>query len=224
MKYLPLYLIFILCSCKNSPVKDKTHSPAGDIQSVNIELADSLGHLSLNLPSRYDTSFTWTDHSDCGKPCDKIKYRYQPRIAKVSKETGWIQLWELTDSIEWFTVSHSGHFPFHDELDSNFITSYHKKKRESLIRDPAIHLIKSDWVEKIADRYFSIFIIDLSDSLKISKKVLAGSSIHGNVIEFNFDLISKKIDIAQKDFPEMSLFYLRSIKFDEPHNRSYKEL
>lgn len=219
MKYLSLYLVFIFCNCKNSPVKDTTHFQVGDIQSVNIKLADSLGGINLNLPTRYDTSFTWTEYSDCGKPCNKIKYRYQPRIAKVSKETGWIQLWELTDSIEWFTVSHSGHFPFHDKLDSNFITSYHKKKRESLTQDPAIHLIKSDWVEKIADRYFSIFVIDISDSLKMNKKILAGSCIYGNIIEFNFDLISKQNDIAQKDFLEKSLSYLRSIKFDEHHNR-----
>ena len=79
--------------------------------------------------------------------------------------------------------------------------------------------MKYDWIEKIADKYFSIFIIDLSESLKISKKVLAGSSIHGNVIEFNFDLISQKIDTDQRNFFKKSLSYLRSIKFDEHHAR-----
>ena len=191
-----------------------THSPIGDVRSVNIKLADSLGHISLNLPFGYDTSFTWTDHSDCGKPCDKIKYRYQSKIAKISRETGWIKQWERADSIECFTVNHSGYFPFHAASDSNFISGYHQEKRKNLIQDPAIHLIKSDWVEKIGDKFFSIFVIDLSDSLKINKKVLAGSSIHGNVIEFNFDLISKKTDTAQRDFFEKSLSYLRSIKFD----------
>lgn len=219
MKYLPVFLIFILCNCKNSPVKDTTHSLAGDIQSVNIELADSLGHISLNLPSRYDTSFTWTDYSDCGKPCDKIKYRFQPKIAKISMETGWIWQWERTDSIERFTLSHSGYFPFHKECDSNFVSGYHQEKRKSLIQNPAIRFIKSDWVEKTGDRYFSIFVIDISDSLKMNKKILAGSCIYGNIIEFNFDLISKQNDIAQKDFLEKSLSYLRSIKFDEHHNR-----
>src|SRR5579863_5725161 len=88
---------------------------------ISVKLVDSLGKVTITLPLRYDTSFSWTDYSDCGKPCDKIKYRLQPKTLRIKKETGMYMRRKPKDSIERFTISHAGYFPFHDSTDSTDI-------------------------------------------------------------------------------------------------------
>jgi hypothetical protein len=121
---------------------------------------------------------------------------------------------DLKDSIERFTISHSGYFPFHDNFDSaNFLKS-HQYQKESMKEDAATYKIKSDTIEKIGDRLFSIFIIDLYDSVKsqYSRKVLAATSIKGNVVEFNFELLTKQKDSLKDNFLENSRYFLRTVR------------
>lgn len=107
MKYFCLTLIITILACKHTSQRKKAQQPPEASKKIQIKLVDSPGNVTFSIPIRYDTSFTWTDHSDCGKPCDQIKYRWQSKKLPITKESGWIWTGEPTDSIERFTISHS---------------------------------------------------------------------------------------------------------------------
>ena len=201
----PVLLLFTACQ-QHSGIP-KTNQVPENSRSVNIPLPDSLGSISLSIPGRYDTSFTWTHYSDCGKPCDKIKYRFQPSHLKIIKESGFYYNMEQPDAVDQFTVCHSAYFPFHDITDSFFIARHHKNWKLELLQDPQNRNINSDTIEIIGERYFSIMIIDFFDEDKklYSKKLLAATSTGGNIIEFKFELIT-----TQKN--ELVFNYLTNVK------------
>lgn len=188
--------------------------PPENSKIVITKLADSLGNMTMSLPKRYDTSFTWTHYSDCGKPCEKIKYRSQPKTLPITKESGWLWFGEPKDSIERFTIVHSGYFPFYDNDDTSYIFKVHKHQKADIIQSPETYKIKSDTVEKIGDRYFSIITIDLYDTAngQFSKKVLAATSIRGNGIVFNFELLTKQKDSMTQKFIDNSMYFLKTIR------------
>lgn len=201
-------------ACKNNPTNEPVQQPPERSREVTIQLADSLGSITISLPARYDTNFLWTDHSDCGKPCDRIKYRFQPKSLVITKESGFYWLGEPRDSIERFTVSHSGYFPFHVNTDSNSIFIYHKHLKNSIVLDPLTYKIRSDTVERIGDRNFSILVIDLFDSTRsqYSKKLLASTQIKGNFISLSFELLTKQKDLPKENFLANAFYYLRTVR------------
>jgi hypothetical protein len=165
MNYLKRFFIFLFLllfiSC-NDIVKGKdNHQLTEDSKAVQVQLIDSLGIIALSVPLQYDTSFSWIHYSDCGKPCDEQKYRFQPKVFPVLKETGWI--WdEPKDSIERFTISHTLYFPFH-EGDTAKNLERHSRLKESLFSNQDKLSIVFDTVQKINDRYFSIIAMEKSD-------------------------------------------------------------
>ena len=216
MRVLYLLSLLYITACNHKSRIDSIQLPSENSKFIQVKFIDSLGNVTLSIPARYDTFFSWTHHSDCGKPCDKIKYRFQPKSLNVMKESGWI--WsEPKDSIEEFTISHSGDFPFHHVSrsdDSILITQIHEHKKRNLLNSSDTYKIKSDTIEKIGDRYFSIVIIDLYDSLKsqYSKKLLASAEINSNVVDFNFELLTKRKDSLTDNFINNSKYFLTTIR------------
>lgn len=206
--------ILTFAACNDISKVYTVQLPPESSKIVLTKLADSLGTVSIELPTRYDTSFFWTHYSDCGKACEKIKYRFQPKTLHITKESGWISLGEPYDSIYRFTISHSGYTPLHDNDDTSFILKFHEREKANLILCPDTYKIKADTVEKIGDRFFSVFTIDLYDTAKLqySKKVLAASSIKGNIIHFKFELLTKHSDSSTKYFLNNSKYFLRRIR------------
>jgi len=210
-------LLSILVSCNDSVGIDRINIPPEKSQILKIKLADSLGNVIITLPQRYDTSFSWTDFSDCGKPCDKIKYRSQPKTLRVTKETGWIWKGEPKDSIEMFTISHSGYFQFHDSTDSiDIARDLEWRKGYIENEEPGHYKAKFGTVEKIGNRYFAILVVDQYDSLKnqYCKRLLATTSIKSNMIFFDFELLTKENDSLTKHFIDISKYYLRTASID----------
>jgi hypothetical protein len=211
---LSIISVLIFAACNDSSQVDTIQLPPENSKVVVTKLADSLGNVTMSLPTRYDTSFAWTHYSDCGKPCEKIKYRSQLKTLPITKESGWIWLGEPKDSIERFTIVHSGYFPFHDNDDTSSIFKVHEHRKANIIKSPDTYKIKSDTVEKIGDRYFSIITIDLYDTAnrQFSKKLLAATSIKSNGIEFNFELLTKQKDSVTQNFLGNSMYFLRTIR------------
>ena len=129
---IPLVAFFI--SCNNVAKKKDIPELPKNSKAVQVQLIDSLGLVNLFVPLRYDTNFSWVHQSDCGKPCDKQKYRFQPKELPLMKESGF--MWtELKDSVDCFTISHSMDFPFRDGDTSKRIIRYEKFK-EQIKADP----------------------------------------------------------------------------------------
>ncbi len=206
--------IFIFASCAENIKVEPIQIPPEATRIVSIKLVDSLGNVTISLPERNDTSFSWTHYSDCGKSCNKIKYRSQPKGLQITKESGFLWLWEPKDSIERFTIIHSGYFPFYENDETSFIFNFRQQRKAYVIQDPDTYKIQSDTIEKIGDRNFSIIAIDLFDSTnsQFSKKLLAATSIKSNMIHFEFELLTKEKSSASVKFIENSKYYLRTVR------------
>lgn len=207
-----LILIFLVTvfSCSGNPERN-SNEVSEKSKTVRLQLIDSLGTIDLSIPVNFDTSFAWIHYFDCGKPCDVQKYRYQPRSLPFIKESGMLWL-KPTDSTERLTVSHSMDFPFHDADTSNAAVAQHHQhflnKLKSNIENPPIIL---DTIQRIGDRYFSIFVLEKSDTVQL-KEILAMTTIKGNEIKFEYELLSKKNDSIAKNFIKNSLSLIRTIR------------
>ncbi len=213
MKSILFFFIVLLIACN---ISIKKISPPEASRPQIISLKDGLGKVSIELPVRYDTSFTWIHYSDCGAPCEKRKYRFQPKHLPVYMETGY-HYQSLNDSVEQFTIIHNPYINAADSDKTNnrdFILSFHDHKKFYIINDPSLRFIKSDTVEKIGDRYFSIIIIDKYDSAKNEylKKLLASTTLRRGTIDFNFELTSRRNDSVTQKFIDEAKYYVQTIR------------
>jgi hypothetical protein len=221
------FLLF--AACKQVPVKVGTLPIPNNSRIVHVKLIDTLGTVALAVPARYDTFFSWIDYSDCGKPCDEQKYRFQPKNLRITKETGWFWLGEPKDSVERFTISHSGYFPFHNGDTAKNLIQHNYLKAE-LKSDPSNPPIVFDTIEKINDRYYSIIAMEKTDTVQ-SKKVLAATTIRGNLIKFQYDLLTKKDDSIERNFLKNSIDLIRTIHITDtspkqnlqPKSKTYEQ-
>jgi len=217
MKNFFICFVLLFAAC-NETSENSTTTPAvpEDSKTNVVTLAGGLGIVSISLPLRYDTTFTWIHYSDCGKLCEKRKYRFQPKILPVYPETGY-HYKPLNDSIEQFTIFHNPYIAADDSDQTDnqsFITLFHDHKKFEITHDPALRNIKWDTIEKIGDRYFSIIVIDLYDTAKAqySKKLLSTTTLKRGTIDFNFDLLTRRKDSLTEKFIDKAKYYVRTIR------------
>jgi hypothetical protein len=213
MRNILIFFVLLLAACH---VSENKITPPENSKTQVINLKGGLGVVSLALPVRYDTTFTWIHYSDCGAPCEKRKYRFQPRSLPVNMENGYFYK-TLKDSVEQFTIVHNPYIPTGDSDivdDRDFITSFHDHKKFEITHNPALRFIKSDTIEKIGDRYFSIIVIDKFDTAAAvySKQLLSTTTIRRGTIDFNFELLTKQKDSLPEKFIDEAKYYLRTIR------------
>jgi hypothetical protein len=206
-----LIAVIFFTSCLDKSQSLTNESLPENSKSVTTTLRDSLGTVSFSIPSRLDTSFAWTNRSDCGKPCDHEQYRYQSKTLPIFKESGFY--YDIPDiPIDQFTIMHSGYFPFHNgDTTKNVVR--HENFKGRLSSDPINGTIVSDTIEKINDRYFSVIATSGYDKerKKHFAKVAALTTIKNNEIEFHYD-IKTKATIKLKDFYQNSIRFIRTVR------------
>ncbi|MBN8833550.1 MAG: hypothetical protein J0H76_04140 [Sphingobacteriales bacterium] len=203
-----IILLAFLISCTNVAEQKGSSLLPENSKAIQLQLIDSLGIVDFSIPLRYDTTFSWVHHSDCGKPCDEQKYRFQPKELSLLKESGWIWV-EPKDSVDRFTISHTLDYPFHDgDTAKNIIR--HKHLKEELMSNPQNPPIIFDTIENINDRYFSIIAMEKSDTVQV-KRVLAVTTIKSNLIKFQYELLTRKNDSISKSFIKNSLNLIKTI-------------
>jgi hypothetical protein len=209
---ITILFLGLLVSCNDPSIdKDSSQLPAKS-KTVDVQLIDSLGTINLSVPLRYDTSFSWVHYSDCGKPCNEQKYRFQTKDLPLIKESGW--MWtEPKDSVDRFTISHTLDYPFHDgDTVKNIVRHNHLK--EQLTSNPGNPPIIFDTIQKINDRYFSIITMEKSDSVQV-RKVLAATTIKNNLIKFQYELLTRKNDSISKSFIKNSINLIKTIRISK---------
>jgi hypothetical protein len=210
------FLIFPVLSLAACRVSENKITPPENSKTQVINLERGLGVVSLSLPVRYDTTFTWIHYSDCGAPCEKRKYRFQPKTLPVNMENGYFYK-TLKDSVEQFTIVHNPYIPVGDSDntdDKSFITSFHDHKKFEITYNHALRFIKSHTIKKIVDHYFSIIVINKYDTVKAeySKELLSTTTIKRGTIDFNFELLTKQKDSLAEKFIDEAKYYLRTIR------------
>lgn len=189
MRYiLKIMTAVLLISCTSKSHNDTVARLPDNSKSITTTLRDSLGKVSFSIPRRYDTSFTWTNYSDCGKPCDHEEYRFQSKSYPIFMESGFY--YDIPNIlVDQFTIIHSSYFPFHTLTDTSKSPIRHEHFKNKLSSDIYNGRIKFDTIEKIKDRYFSIICITGFDTTRQNyfSKVAALTTIKGNEIEFHYD-------------------------------------
>lgn len=209
-----LFVILLFGSCSCNPEQERKN--INYTKDTTIQLQDSLGNISLQIPHQTDTLLKWIHISDCGKPCDKSKYRFQPKNYPIFKETGFYWTGQPQDSVNQLTISHTRDIHLFADQDSFAIKNkeYFKVK---LLSDPETSNIVSDTVERVGDRLFSIFKIsdyDKSKGVHI-RRLIAFTSIKGNEVEFRYDLLTRKKDATINNFFNESRKNLHTIRIEK---------
>lgn len=209
--FIIIFLVFFI-SCNNVTEKKRNSELPENSKAVQLTLVDSLGMVNFFVPIRYDTAFSWLHYSDCGKPCDEQKYRFQPKELPLIKESGW--MWnEPKDSVDRFTISHTMGFPFYNG-DSAKNTIRHNNLKKQLISNQQNPTIIFDTIQRINDRYYSIFEMEKSGTIQ-SKKVLAVTTIINNLIKFQYELMTRKNDTIAKSFIKKSIDLIKTIRISK---------
>lgn len=205
-------LLSYLTSCGDNFDKQNIEEPFRLSKTVQIKLVDSLGSLTLDIPGVYDTLYSWIHNSDCGKPCDEQKYRYQSKSLPIVKESGFMWKETARDSVDQLTISHSAYFPFNNG-DSSIITDGHNHFKEKLLSEGIDEKLIFDTVQKIGNRYFSIIAVGKSDSIA-SKKVFAITTIKRNIIQFKYEKLAKHPDSINDKFIANTLGLIKTIRIN----------
>jgi hypothetical protein len=213
MKKLLLFLsISLIVSCIDNSVEQNAREVTENSKVIQLNLIDSLGTVSFSVPVRYDTTFSWIHRSDCGKPCDEQKYRYQSKTLPIIKEDGWAWSGPM-EPVERLTISHTLYFPFYNGDTAMSVLRLNALKGR-LSDDPFNPPIVFDTIEKIHDRYYCIVVMDTSGSVQ-SKKVVAVTTIKSNEITFSFELKTAKHDSISKNFIKSSLDLIKTIRISK---------
>jgi hypothetical protein len=213
--FIIIPIVFFI-SCNDVAEKRNIPQLLENSKAVQVQLVDSLGMVNFSVPLRYDTSFSWINYSDCGKPCDFQEYRYQSKGLPITKESGWFWNGESKDSVDNFTISHTSYIPFH-EGDTQKVFTLHgilKRKLTSEFEIPRNPPITFDTIEKVNDRYFSFFAMEKSDSVYL-RKVIAITTIKNNEIRFQYKLLTNKNDSTTKNFIKNSIALIKTIKISK---------
>jgi hypothetical protein len=204
-----IILLFILCSCDTN--RDTRDQPTK--VDTTIRLIDSLGAVTLALPSQTDTFFTWIRKNDCGKFCEEGKYRFQPKNLRIFEESGFYWTGQPEDSVNQLTISQNRPDTIIRNNDSFAIKRYTYFK-EVLLSNPETANVISDTIEKIGDRYFCVFkIADLNKQKNVSiRRLIAFTSIGGNSLQFRYELLTQKQDSILARFFDNSIKNLETVR------------
>jgi hypothetical protein len=206
-----LFLSSVSCQTKNSDGHTTIELKGNE---KTIVLQEGVGKILLYIPPSYDTSFSWTHLSDCGKPCDKIKIRFQPRNNKVFKESGtfWVG---PTNQVEQLTVSYPAILATGPVQGRTLEES--KSDHSSFIlgikNDNSNPPIVLDTMEMIQGRVFSIAAMEKREVPTIVI-VLANTVYKGNDISFRYEMKKELDNRDVTPFIKNSIRYLKTVRFE----------
>ena len=212
MRALVFNILLFLSACVDYQHSDAFYSVRPNSKDTTINLKDSLGKIKIAIPNRFDTSFVWTHYSDDGN--GQEKYRFQSKYLPINKERGW--LWtDPTDSIDQLTIMHYKHLRLQDTTESA-IRSGHLKSLVLAKQNPWMRNIIYDSVEIIDDKLFSIIAVENFDSIKKQnyRYLEAGTLLKGNIVRFEYKLLTKIKDSITDNFLKDSKRLLQQTKIN----------
>jgi len=183
---------------------------------TTIQLIDSLGSISLQIPPQTDTFIKWIRQNDCGIYCEEGKYRFQDKKLPIFKESGFFWIGELEDSVNQLTISHHRSDTLVRNNDSFALNTYSLLK-ENLESDPRTINIISDTIQIIGDRYFCIFKIadwNIQKGVFI-RRLVAFTSISGKILQFRYDLLTQRHDSTLDNFFNKALINLQTVRIKD---------
>lgn len=155
----------------------------------NYEQKDTLGILTINIPSRLDTFYQWHNTSDC-LPCGWMQYRFSDKRYAQFKESGFY--WKhISGPLYQFTITHN---PIKQVSDSitfrKFSVSDTGRFGDYLINDVTLcednSFLKKDFMEINGRSYVVTSFISSCSSITSSQSlfVTAQTSLRNRYLNF----------------------------------------
>ena len=128
------------------------------------------------------------------------------------RESTWLWVPPI-DSVDRLTIVHKSDLSFHNgDTSKNLIL--HNVLKDELKGKEIRQSIVFDTIQKIYDRYFSIFAIENLNNTP-SKKVIAVTTIRSNLIRFEYEFLTKKNDSISRSFIINSINLVKTIRFNK---------
>jgi hypothetical protein len=215
---LLLALFCVGCLPKKIPEFVPAHS-----RKVVVKLADSLGIITMYIPERYDTGFSWLHYSDC-KPCHEMKCRFQSTLSEIQMEDGY--LWtEQRDCFEQLTIIYEPYDnppPRHvRRMDTtgmyqNRAFGQHLREQKKYWRSNKQLVL--DTCYNIYDRplYATAIREYDADKKRYTYLLTAETFAWSREIEFKFKLVTDKQDSVSANFIKNAAEIIQTIRLSSP--------
>lgn len=215
MKTLKYLLCFWILSCTSKEEKKRSVENVSNSTIRKIILKDSLGGLTLEVPDRYDTMFSWVHSSDCGAPCNTRKIRFQPKRFPIVRESG-VMWTELTDSLDRLTISYPEEIRLIAEPPELSQVKYsHASNIIQFKTDYPDFSVKFDTIKFNHDKYYSFVALEAEGSAK-RKMISASVKILGNEVNFCYEAAKGSVsDSVYVEFIKNAISLLSTIKTEK---------
>ena len=183
---------------------------------VVVKLADSLGTVSLYVPTRYDTAYSWICESDCSI-CGFFQYRFQPHSYFIEKEHhSWApRPFILYDRL---TIRHSQDLTYANG-DTSSIRMIHDNQREIIRLQGYQSSVITDSLYKFNDRYFAVmataYELQYLGKNFYSKTIEAVTTIKNVGLEFKYEILVPVKDSIYEHFIPNALELLQTIHIEK---------
>ncbi len=187
-----------------------------DQKMKKLTLQNNLGEVNFDLPTYFDTSFTWLHTTECGDPCADVKYRFQNKHLPVFKETGF-SFDPLKDSVCQLTIVHPKVMKPLALADSSLPAQYLFAMKKEVLAG-SVNKFIYDTVIKRGDKNFAVIGYEVPDSINHTNiKILrSATAIKGNMLQFNFEMRCKNNDSIAQQFLAQSFGILEHLTITEP--------
>ncbi|NIG54908.1 hypothetical protein [Chitinophaga sp. Cy-1792] len=216
MKYIILSLGILLLYACNEPPKPEVILQPPHTRTMDIQLKDTcLGLLTMAIPERYDTSFSWTDFSDCYS-CGFEKYRLQPATLPIDKESGFIYFHQQADSVDNITIAYSPitKFDHPSRPDSATIVRHHKEFIRNLrqsCKEEGLEM-PVDTMLLVNHRLISVVIYMPEERKGVRcDKIEAYVNMAGYGASITYNLKSKPSDTLHEHFVDRTMCLIKTI-------------
>lgn len=205
--------LWLTISCRQKTMNAQSLLPAHS-KPVVVKLTDSLGTVSLYIPKRYDTSYSWIYESDC-KICGFFQYRFQPHSYEKEHESWGPRPFILYDRL---TIRHSKDLTY-AKGDTSSIRMIHNNQKEIIRLQGQQNNVTIDSLCEINGRYFALMAttIKLQNQGKnlYIKTIEAVTTVKGIGLEFKYEILVPVNDSIYQHFIPNSLALLQTIHIEK---------
>ncbi|WP_123844939.1 hypothetical protein [Chitinophaga lutea] len=174
-------------------------------------MKNNLGDITMEMPARWDTTLQWTDYS-CNAESDRIKYRFQQRSNPVVLESGFIFSNYPEDSVNQLTIMHSGAAAPGPGGWKTMAEVHVGNKYYCTLLD-ANTQFSLDTIIRAGQDSFSILAPVFTDTTAYyHREVRVATIMNGQLLEFEFKLLSKTPQPGMNRFTGEALGIIRSTR------------
>lgn len=171
--------------------------------------------VTLYIPDRFDTSFTWIHRSD-NSPSDLTKCRFQLKMNRIFEENGFFPFGMPEDSVDQLTIVYPAHLNDIKDGDTAWIrrgNEYFRMKSAAEGKMGGNILVDTSFI--VHDRLYSVtgsrFYVPVIK--RPFYELNAVTAVRGLEIRFEFKMIQHTADSLSRNFVPNAIDIIKTIRF-----------